>query len=84
MAYYGKGLAGVDTDRRTTFKEFELGSVERLNADKVGVYGYCSAGIAAGTVGITLSTGAIASGSGYTAGAAFAAGEYGWVYKAGL
>lgn len=84
MAYYGKGLVGVDTDRRTTFKEFELGTVERLNADKVGVYGYAAAA-ASGTVGITISTGAIDdAGTGYTAGVAFAAGEFGWVYKADL
>lgn len=78
---YGKGLVGVDTARRTTFKEFPLGTQERMEGNRVAVYGTAASAVTTGACALTIATGAIATGTGWTADGAFAAGEYGWVYK---
>lgn len=84
MATYAKSTVGADSLRRTTFKEFKLGTVERGEGNKAMIYGSAAAAVAAGACTINLSTGAIGSGTGYTADAAFAAGEYGWVTVADI
>ena len=81
MAYYGKGVVGVDTLRRTTFKEFDLGVTEKMNADMEAAYGVASGSVSAGACSLDAS-GTIAAGTGYVADAAFAASEYGFVRKA--
>ncbi len=81
MPYYGKGVVGVDTLRRTTFKEFDLAVTEKMNADMEAAYGVASGTISAGACGLDAA-GTIAAGTGYIADAAFASGEYGFVRKA--
>ncbi len=84
MAKYAKGIAGADTERRTDYQEFELGTVERGNGNSVMAYGKAAEDVLAGECAIDLATGTISSGVGYTADVAFKAGEYGWVHKADL
>jgi hypothetical protein len=80
---YAKDTVGADTARRTDIKEFVLGSSELGEGNKLMVYGRAAAAVPAGACTINLTTGVIATGTGYSAEIAFAAGEYGWVHKAG-
>lgn len=79
MATYAKTTVGADSLRRTTYREFKLGTVERGEGNKVMVYGVASGAISAGACDIDLGSGTITEGTGYSADAAFASGEYGFV-----
>jgi len=82
MAFDRAGLVGANTARRTTEKEFNLGTPLISAENTTYVYVRATAAIAAAAVvtvtgGFTASTGA----GNYTAEQAFAANEYGWVRK---
>lgn len=80
MATYAKSMVGADTLRRTTYKEFPLGTTEFGEGNKAMVYGQAAVAVSAGACDIDLGSGVISSGSGYTADAGFAPLEYGWVH----
>lgn len=74
--------AGVNFNRRTTSKEFQLGTVRRGTANTVWIYVLASESVATGTCTVNTSTFALTDTGGiYTADTAFASGEYGWVRK---
>lgn len=74
--------AGVNFNRRTTSKEFQLGTVRRGTANTVWIYVLASEIVATGTCTVNTSTFALTDTAGiYTADTAFASGEYGWVRK---
>lgn len=82
MAFSSTGLVGGNSARRTTEKEFNLGTPMITPENTTYVYVRATAAIAASAVvtvtgGFTASTGA----GSYTAEQAFAANEYGWVRK---
>ena len=82
---YAKGVAGANTTHRTAVAEHKLGAVERAADNKVMVYGKATAVIAKdASCEIDLDNGDIVSGGGYKADAAFAVGDYGWVWKPDL
>jgi hypothetical protein len=79
---YAKGIAGADLTRRTTFKEFPLGTTERFEGNKLGIYVLASEAVATGTCTVNSTTFALTDTGGlFTATAAFASGEYGWVHR---
>lgn len=78
---YAKNTVGADLTRRTTFKEFKLGTTERFEGNKIGIYVLASESVS-GTCTVNSSTFALTDTGGvFTASAAFASGEYGWVYQ---
>ena len=78
---YAKNTVGADLTRRTTYKEFPLGTTERFEGNKVGIYVLASEAVS-GTCTVNGSTFALTDTGGlFTASAAFASGEYGWVYR---
>lgn len=78
---YAKNTVGADLTRRTTYKEFPLGTTERFEGNKVGIYVLASEAVT-GTCTVNGSTFALTDTGGlFTASAAFASGEYGWVYQ---
>lgn len=82
MAFDRAGLVGANSARRTTEKEYNLGTPMITPENTTYVYVRATAAIAASAVvvvtgGFTASTGA----GNYTAEQAFAANEYGWVRK---
>lgn len=73
-------LIGVNTARRTTDKEFKLGTVVIGDDGNSWNYGQASEAVATGTCTLNASTFAITDAAGsHTADTAFASGEYGWV-----
>jgi len=79
---YAKNTIGADLTRRTTFKEFKLGTTERMENNLVAIYVLASEAVASGTCTVNSSTFALTDTGGlFTASAAFASGEYGWVYR---
>jgi hypothetical protein len=78
---YAKGIVGADLSRRTTYKEFPLGTTERFAGNKVGIYVLASEAVT-GTCTVNASTSALTDAAGlFTAAAPFASGEYGWVTR---
>lgn len=82
MAFSSTGLVGANSARRTTEKEFNLGTPMITPENTTYIYVRATAPVAAAAVvtasgGFTIATGAGA----YTAEQAFATNEYGWVRK---
>lgn len=74
--------AGVNFNRRTTNKEFQLGTVRRGTNNTAWIYVLASENVATGTCTVNTSTFALTDTGGlYTADTAFVSGEYGWVRK---
>lgn len=74
--------AGVNFNRRTTAKEFQLGTVRRGTNNTAWIYVQASEVVATGTCTVNTTTFALTDTAGiYTADTAFASGDYGWVRK---
>lgn len=76
-------LVGANTDRRTAFPEFAVGTPTLARDNSTYVYvGPAANAIAAGATCTVTDTFAVNDTAGsYTADTAFAPGEYGWVCK---
>ena len=82
MAFSNTGLVGANTDRRTSTREYQLGTPLIGNDNNSYVYVQATGAIAAAATCAVNGAFVATSGAGnYTAGAAFAAGEFGWVRK---
>lgn len=73
-------LAGANFNRRTTTKEFSLGTVVHGTVNTIWIYVLASEAVATGTCTVTGTTLTDAAGN-FTADTAFASGEYGWVRR---
>jgi len=73
-------IAGVNFNRRTTTKEFALGTVVHGTANTIWIYVLASEAVATGTCTVTGTT-LTDLGGNFTADTAFASGEYGWVRR---
>lgn len=82
MPFSSTGLVGANTDRRTSTREYALGTPLIGNDNNSYVYVQATGAIAAATACSVNGAFAATTGAGnYTTGAAFAAGEFGWVRK---
>ena len=72
--------AGINFNRRTTTKEFGLGTVVHGTVNTIWIYVHASEVVATGTCTVTGTTLTDAAGN-FTADTAFASGEYGWVRR---
>ena len=72
--------AGINFNRRTTTKEFGLGTVVHGTVNTIWIYVLASEVVATGTCTVTGTTLTDAAGN-FTADTAFASGEYGWVRR---
>ncbi len=72
--------AGINFNRRTTTKEFDLGTVVHGTVNTIWIYVLASEVVATGTCTVTGTTLTDAAGN-FTADTAFASGEYGWVRR---
>jgi serine protease inhibitor len=82
MPFSSTGLVGANTARRTTVKEYALGTPLIGNDNNTYVYVQAGGAIAAAATAVVSGAFAATSGAGnYTADTAFANGEYGWVRK---
>jgi hypothetical protein len=73
-------VAGVNFNRRTTAKEFALGTVVHGTANTIWIYVQASENVATGTCTVTGTT-LTDTGGNFTADTAFLSGEYGWVRR---
>lgn len=76
-------IVGANTDRRTTAKEFKLGTIATGTDGSSYTYVQAPAAVAgAAVVVLTVPAFTVATGAGtHTADTAFAAGDYGWVRR---
>ena len=76
-------MAGANLARRTTNKEFTLGTAQIDDANRTWVYVQADVAVSAAAAPVVSATFHLtaATGGSYTADAAFAANEYGWVRK---
>lgn len=74
-------LVGVNYARRTTTKEFNLGTPSLSDANQTWVYVQASEAVATGTCTVSGAFALTDAAGNYTADVAFASGEYGWVRK---
>lgn len=76
-------LVGVNFARRTTDKEFKLGTPQLDDSNQTWVYVQANVAVAAAQAPVVSAAFALtaATGGSYTADTAFAANEYGWVRK---
>lgn len=76
-------MAGANVARRTTTKEFTLGTAQIDDANRTWVYVQADVTVAAAAAPAVSATFHLtaATGGSYTADTAFAANEYGWVRK---
>lgn len=74
-------LVGANTDRRTSVKEFALGTPAIAVGNKTYVYVLSTEPIAIGTCTVDASFNVTDAAGTYTADVAFLTGEYGWVTK---
>ena len=74
-------MAGANFARRTTTKEFSLGTAQIDDANRTWVYVQASEVVATGTCTVSASFVLTDAAGSYTADVAFAANEYGWVRK---
>ena len=74
-------LAGVNFARRTTTKEFKLGTPQLDDSNQTWVYVQASEAVATGTCTVSGAFALTDLAGNYTADVAFASGEYGWVRK---
>ena len=76
-------MAGANVARRTTTKEFALGTAQIDDQNRTWVYVQADVAVAAAAAPVVSATFHLtaATGGSYTADTAFAANEYGWVRK---
>lgn len=74
-------LAGVNFSRRTTTKEFKLGTAQIDDSNQTWVYVQASEAVATGTCTVSGAFALTDAAGSYTADTAFAINEYGWVRK---
>lgn len=74
-------LAGVNFARRTTTKEFKLGTPQLDDSNQTWVYVQASEAVATGTCTVSGAFALTDAAGSYTADVVFASGEYGWVRK---
>lgn len=72
-------LAGAGPSRRTTTKEFKLGTSAHDDANRSWTYVQASEAVATGTCTVSAAWALTDAAGTYTADTAFASGEYGWV-----
>ena len=74
-------MVGAQAARRTTNREFKLGTVQLDDSNQTWVYVQASEAVAIGTCTVSAAFALTDAAGNYTADAAFASGEYGWVRK---
>ena len=74
-------LAGVNFARRTTTKEYTLGTPQLDDSNRTWVYVQASEAVATGTCTVSGAFALTDAAGSHTADVAFASGEYGWVRK---
>ena len=74
-------MVGAQAARRTTNREFKLGTVQLDDSNQTWVYVQASEAVAIGTCTVSAAFALTDAAGNYTADATFASGEYGWVRK---
>ena len=74
-------MVGAQAARRTTNREFKLGTVQLDDSNQTWVYVQASEAVATGTCTVSAAFALTDAAGSYTADTAFASGEYGWVRK---
>ena len=74
-------MVGAQAARRTTNREFKLGTVQLDDSNQTWVYVQASEAVATGTCTVSAAFALTDAAGNYTADATFASGEYGWVRK---
>lgn len=74
-------MVGAQAARRTSNREFKLGTVQLDDSNQTWVYVQASEAVATGTCTVSAAFALTDAAGNYTADTAFASGEYGWVRK---
>ena len=74
-------MVGAAAARRTTDREFKLGTAQLDDSNQTWVYVRASEAVATGTCTVSAAFALTDAAGNYTADTAFASGEYGWVRK---
>ena len=74
-------MVGAAAARRTTNREFKLGTAQLDDSNQTWVYVQASEAVATGTCTVSGAFALTDAAGNYTADTAFASGEYGWVRK---
>lgn len=74
-------MVGAAAARRTTDREFKLGTAQIDDSNRTWVYVQASGAVPTGACTVTGAFVVNSTAGNYTADTAFAAGEYGWVRK---
>jgi len=74
-------MVGANPSRRTTTREFKLGTAQIDDANRTWVYVQASEAVATGTCTVDANFALTDAAGNYTADTAFAINEYGWVRK---
>ena len=74
-------MVGPQASRRTSNREFTLGTAQIDDSNRTWVYVQASEAVATGTCTVSAAFALTDAAGNYTADTAFAAGEYGWVRK---
>ena len=74
-------MAGANFARRTTTKEYTLGTPQLDDSNRAWVYVQASESVATGTCTVSGAFTLTDAAGSHTADVAFASGEYGWVRK---
>lgn len=74
-------MAGANFARRTTTKEYTLGTPQLDDSNRTWVYVQASEAVATGTCTVSAAFALTDTAGSHTADVAFASGEYGWVRK---
>jgi hypothetical protein len=74
-------MIGANPSRRTTDREFDLGTAQIDTDNVTWVYVQASEAVATGTCTVSAAFALTDLAGNYTADTAFASGEYGWVKK---
>ena len=74
-------MVGPQASRRTSTREFTLGTAQIDDSNRTWVYVQASEAVATGTCTVSAAFALTDAAGNYTADTAFASGEYGWVRK---
>ena len=74
-------MAGANFARRTTHKEYTLGTPQLDDSNRTWVYVQASEAVATGTCTVSAGFALTDTAGSHTADVSFASGEYGWVRK---
>ena len=74
-------MVGAHAARRTSTREFKLGTAQLDDTNQTWVYVQASEAVATGTCTVSGAFALTDAAGNYTADVAFASGEYGWVRK---